>query len=317
MKYLPLGLSILSLVLVLAYIQYDQQKEPAAYQNPSQHVAFYNVDNPPAGEYAGYLNAVSLELPKELSFAGERVPLEIPDVRERLDREMHINTYWHSSTIFLIKHAHRWLPQIEKILKENGVPDDFKYLTAIEGGFINQVSPANAVGFWQIKKDAGKENGLEITREVDERYDPLKSTEAACKYLKKAYEKFGNWTNAAASYNRGMAGLQRAIDDQKVDSYYDLMLNEQTSRYVFRILAIKEIIEHPAKYGFDIDKHHLYNQEKLRYVEVDKDIDDLVEFAKEQGINYKLLKRHNPWLREDHLDVNRKKSYKIAIPVNP
>lgn len=312
MKYLPLGISLIALAIVLGYIRSNQtSKQQAVIAN---EMAVY--DNPPAGEYAGYLNAVSLELPEELYFAGERVPLELPDVRERLDRELHINTYWHSSTIFLIKQANRWLPQIEKILEENGVPDDFKYLTAIEGGFANAVSPANAVGFWQIREGAGKENGLEIRREVDERYDPLKSTVAAAKYLKKAYNKFGSWTNAAASYNRGMAGLQRALDDQQVESYYDLLLNEETSRYVFRILAIKEIIERPEKYGFNIDKQHLYDQESLRYVEVNEDIDDLVKFSKDQGINYKLLKRHNPWLRRDKLDVD-KKSYRIAIPVNP
>lgn len=316
MKYLPLGISLISLAVILGYIRSNEDKKLQQESAQVSQMAFYNVDNPPAGEYAGYLNAVSLELPEELYFAGERVPLEMPDVRERLDRELHINTYWHSSTIFLIKQANRWLPQIEKILEENGVPDDFKYLTAIEGGFANQISPANAVGFWQIREGAGKENGLEITREVDERYDPLKSTVAAAKYLKKAYDKFGNWTSAAASYNRGMAGLQRALDDQKVDSYYDLLLNEETSRYVFRILAIKEIIERPEKYGFNIDKKHLYDQETLRYVEVNEDIDDLVKFSQDQGINYKLLKRHNPWLRRDKLDVD-KKTYRIAIPVNP
>jgi hypothetical protein len=200
------------------------------------------------------------------------------------------------------------------ISKPYSFPQDFKYLTAIESGFVNAVSPKRAVGFWQILSASGKEYGLEITKQVDERYDPLKSTEAACKYLKKAYDKFGNWTSAAASYNRGMAGLQRALNDQEVDSYYDLLLNDETSRYVFRILAAKEIIEHPEKYGFDINREHLYNPEPLRYVEVSEDIDDLVVFAKEQGINYKLLKRHNPWLRRDHLKVSRNKSYRIAIP---
>lgn len=321
MKYFPHFISSMALVIILGYIQFDQNKEEVEattdeHEAINAQVPYYRVDNPPEGEYAGYLNAVSLELPEELYFAGERVPLEIPDVRERLDRELHINTYWHSSTIFLIKRAHRWLPQMEVILREHGIPDDFKYLTAIEGGFVNGVSPKNAVGFWQILKSSGKENGLEITRSVDERYDPLKSTEAACKYLKKAHRKFNNWTNAAASYNRGMRGLQRALDNQQVDSYYDLLLNSETSRYVFRILAIKEIIEHPAKYGFNIDKGHLYEQEKLRYVEVDKNINDLVKFAKDQGINYKLLKRHNPWLRDDQLDVGRNKTYRIAIPVD-
>lgn len=313
MKYLPHVLSVLSLAVVSIYIGKQESEKPEEEKNVVP-ATYYNLDHPPAGEYGGYLNAVSLELPKELYFAGERVPLEIPDVRERLDRELHINTYWHSSTIFLIKKAHRWIPQIEKILKENNIPDDFKYLTAIEGGFTNAVSPANAVGFWQFKKAAGKENGLEIRKTVDERYDPILSTKAACEYLKKSHNKFGNWTNAAASYNRGMGGLQRALDNQKVNSYYDLLLNEETSRYVFRILAIKEIIEHPKKYGFDIDDDHLYDQEEIRYVEVENNINDLVLFAQEQGINYKLLKRHNPWLREKKLDVRSNKVYRIAIP---
>jgi hypothetical protein len=317
MKYFPHAISLLALFIILGYIKHKESTPETIVTRDAVQASAgsYPVANPQTGEYTGYLNAVSLELPSQLSFAGERVPLELPDVAERLDRELHINTYWHSSTIFLMKQAHRWLPQIEEILKENGVPDDFKYLTAIESGFANQVSPANAVGFWQILSTSGKEFGLEITKEVDERYDPLKSTEAACKYLKKAYAKFGNWTDAAASYNRGMAGLQRAMDDQKVDSYYDLLLNDETSRYVFRILAIKEIIEHPAKYGFDINQEHLYKQEPLLFVEVTEDIDDLVAFSKEQGINYKLLKRHNPWLREDRLKVKKDKTYQIAIPV--
>lgn len=313
MKFFPHAMSVLALVVVLGYI-YHNEKEVKT--EAAQKVGFYQIDNPPAGEYAGYLNAVTLDIPEKLTFAGEEVPLDIPDVRERLDRELHINTYWHSSTIFLIKQAHRWMPQIEEILRENGIPEDFKYLTAIESGFVNVVSPKKAVGFWQILSTSGKENGLEITKYVDERYDPLKSTEAACKYLKKSYEKFGSWTNAAASYNRGRSGLSRALDNQKVESYYDLLLNDETSRYVFRILAAKEIIEHPEKYGFDIDAEHLYNQEHMRYVEVNEDIDDLVQFAQDQGINYKLLKRHNPWLRRQELKVKSNKSYQIAIPQN-
>ena len=306
-------MSVLALIVILGYIQYNESRSAASLTDNSK---YYKRDNPPGGAASPYLNAVSLDLPEEMTFAGETVPLEIPDVRERLDRELHINTYWHSSTIFLIKRANRWIPQIEQILKENGIPEDFKYLTAIESGFDNVVSPKNAVGFWQILSTSGKENGLEINKYVDERYDPIKSTEAACKYLKKAYEKFGSWTSAAASYNRGMRGLQNAMDDQEIDSYYDLLLNEETSRYVFRILAAKEIIEHPEKYGFEINQDHLYGPENIRLVEVDEDIDDLVSFAKEQGINYKLLKRHNPWLRRDQLKVQSNKTYHIAIPDN-
>jgi hypothetical protein len=213
-----------------------------------------------------------------------------------------------------MKRANRWLPQIEKILKEHNIPEDFKYLPLIESGLMNDVSPKDAVGFWQILKSAGKENGLEITNDVDERYDPLKATEAACRYLKTAYKKFGNWTVVAASYNRGMGGMERALENQKVESYYDLFLNDETSRYVFRIIACKEIIENPARYGFKINPKHLYAPEEVKYIEVRESIKDLVDFAKKNGTNYKLLKRHNPWLREDELSVRKGKVYRIAIP---
>lgn len=262
----------------------------------------------------GPLPAISYDLPAQLNFAGEPVPLDRSDLREQIDKELQINIYFHSNTIFLIKRANEWLPQFEPILKRNGIPDDFKYLPLIESGLLNAVSPANAVGFWQIVKSAGKENGLEISREVDQRYDPIKAAEAACRYFKKAYDRFGNWTLVAASYNRGMSGLDRAIQRQKVDSYYDLFLNEETSRYVFRILAIKEIIENPKRYGFKINPQHLYQQDSLRYIEVTETIPDLVEFALEQGSNYKLLKRHNPWLRDDRLTVRRNETYTIALP---
>jgi hypothetical protein len=155
---------------------------------------------------------------------------------------------------------------------------------------------------------------LEITDEVDERYDPLKATEAACKYLNQAYRKFGNWTLVAASYNRGMGGIERAIENQEVKSYYDLFLNEETSRYVFRLLAIKEIVENPLRYGFKINPKHLFQEEPLKYVEVNETIKDLVTFARQHNTNYKLIKRHNPWLRDDKLTVKKNKQYQIAIP---
>jgi hypothetical protein len=263
---------------------------------------------------ASFENATSFDLPDTMYFAGELVPLHLPDVHERLDREMHINTYWHTNTIFLIKRSHRWMPRMSEILAEVGVPDDFKYLAAIESNFLNDTSGKGAVGFWQIVKTTGREFGLEITNEVDERYDPIKSTYAAAKYLKKAYGKFDNWTLVAASYNRGRSGIGRALEHQSVGNYYDLLLNEETSRYVFRILAAKEIISNPGKYGFEIDDEHLYNPEPVEYVEVSSSIKDLVSWSREQGINYKLLKRHNPWLRRDKLTVARGKIYQIAIP---
>lgn len=263
-----------------------------------------------------WMPARALDVPRSMSFAGEEVPLNIPDVYERFDRELHINSYMHNSTIFIMKRAGRWLPQIESILKANGIPDDFKYQAAIESALLNDISPRGAVGFWQIMEPAGKELGLEIRDEVDERYDPLKATEAACKYLKKAHDKFGNWTLAAASYDRGMAGLERALENQKVKTYYDLFLNDETARYVFRLLAMKEIMEHPAKYGFNIGEKYLYKPEPVRYVEVNETVKDLVDFSIAQGTSYKLLKRLNPWLREERLTVRKNRSYKIALPAS-
>lgn len=303
-------ISIAALVVLFAYIIFNELRQGQRPQRISDEgvaeMRFTMAESPSP--------AVSLNVPDALTFAGEPVPLNIPDVYERLDKELQINTYFHSNTIFLIKRANRWLPQIEKILQANDVPVDFKYLPLIESNLLNDISPKNAVGYWQILKAAGKENGLEINNEVDERYDPLKATEAACRYLNTAYRKFGNWTLVAASYNRGMAGMQRALDNQEVDTYYDLYLNEETSRYVFRILAIKEIVENPQKYGFRVNPKHLYQEEPLRYVEVDETIKDLVTFAKHHDTNYKLIKRYNPWLRDDKLTIRKGNQYRIAIP---
>jgi hypothetical protein len=304
-------LSICSIVLLFGYISYKEWTPKASKDKISDNGV---VEVRFEGETDQRLPAISFSVPKQISFADEPVPLDIPDVHERLDKELQINCYLHSNTIFLIKRANRWLPQMQEILERHGIPEDFKYLPLIESNLMNVMSHREAVGYWQILKDSGKELDLEITDEVDERYDPLKATEAACKYLKKAYKKFGNWTLAAASYNRGMGGLERAIENQSLDSYYDLFLNDETSRYVFRILAIKEIAENPLRYGFHIEPDHLYQQEPLKYIEVNETIKDLVSFAKAQGTNYKLLKRHNPWLRDDRLTVKKGKTYRIAIP---
>lgn len=314
MKDLSLFISTATLVILLGYITY-REKTTVEKSDAISDVETANPDVAEEEEDSGHpLPAMSLDLPTDVSFAGEPVPLDIPDVHERFDKELQINTYLHSSTLFLMKRANRWLPQIDSILRQNGIPEDFKYLPLIESALINDVSPKNAVGFWQILKTSGKELGLEITKEVDERYDPLKSTKAACKYLKRAYAKFGNWTMVAASYNRGMGGMERAIENQKVKAYYDLFLNDETSRYVFRILAIKEIYENPEKYGFLLKPEHLYEEEQLRKVEVTQSIKSLVDFANAQGINYKLIKRYNPWLREESLTIKKGKSYFIAIP---
>jgi membrane-bound lytic murein transglycosylase D len=301
-------LAPLSIGLLLIYVLFDQSN-----RMKSQTVETSLVPVPTQESEQPFL-AVSYDLPTKISFAGEEAPLQLPDVMERLDRELQVNIYLQSSTLFLLKRANRWLPRITEILKANNIPEDFKYLPLIESGLVNDVSPKQAVGYWQIREPAGKELGMEITKEVDERYDPIKSTEAACKYLKTSYSKLGNWTLVAASYNRGVAGIRSDLEDQKVDDYYDAYLNTETSRYVFRILAIKEIFENPAKYGFKINKDHFYEPEPLKVIEVTENIPDLVVFSKNNGSNYKILKRHNPWLRQSKLSVKKGKTYQISLP---
>ncbi len=270
--------------------------------------------------YQRYFNnhykVFSLNLPAEATFAGERVPLEKIDVRERFDRELLVNTYWQSQTLLFHKRANRWFPTIEAILAEEGVPDDFKYLALIESGLANVVSPAGATGYWQILKETGKELGLEINSEVDERYHVEKSTRAACIYFKQAYAKFGSWTSAAASYNMGMHGLQKQKNRQLVGDYYDLLLVDETSRYVFRILAAKEIISKPAQFGFHFRPSDLYPAYEVREIGVDRGIKDLASFAQENGTNYKVLKILNPWLRENYLANPYQKNYAIKLPAN-
>ncbi|RXR29115.1 lytic transglycosylase domain-containing protein [Flavobacterium piscinae] len=255
-----------------------------------------------------------VSLPLEIDFSGEKTPLHIADVRERLDREMVINTNLHSSTTLILKRANRAFPVIEPILKKYGVPDDFKYLAVIESGLANVVSPAGARGVWQFMPQTAKEQGMEVNDYVDERYHLEKSTEAACRYLLEAKNKFGNWTLAAASYNAGMGGINKQLTNQQVSDYYDVLLTEETSRYVFRILALKEIMLNPAKYGFEIPNEQLYHPIEVKKIEVDSTITDLATFAKDQGINYKILKLHNPWLRDKKLENKSKKVYTLEIP---
>ncbi|MGL2963276.1 lytic transglycosylase domain-containing protein [Flavobacterium sp. RSB2_4_14] len=252
--------------------------------------------------------------PSAVDFAGESAPLKITDVKERLDRELLINTNLHSTTTLILKRANRVFPIIEPILQKYNVPDDFKYLAVIESGLTNAVSSAGARGVWQFMPDTAKEKGMEVNEIVDERYHLEKSTEAACKYLLAAKEKFGSWTLAAASYNGGMSGISKRIEEQKVTNYYDLGLTEETSRYVFRILALKEIMKQPAKYGFSVFSSDLYPSIPTKKIEVDSTINDLTSFAISQGINYKILKIHNPWLRDKKLLNPTKKKYEIEIP---
>lgn len=254
--------------------------------------------------------------PTAVDFAGESAPLQISDVRERLDRELLVNANLDATTVLIIRRANRYFPIIEPILKQYGVPDDFKYLAVIESGLLNVTSPSGAKGFWQFMPDTAKEKGMEVNELVDERYHLEKSTEAACKYLLAAKAKFGSWTMAAASYNGGMSGLSKKIEEQKVSNYYDLGLTDETSRYVFRILALKEIMKQPALYGFSIYPTELYPPIPTKNVEVDSTINDLTGFAISQGINYKILKIHNPWLRDKKLLNPGKKKYEIKIPLS-
>ena len=259
-------------------------------------------------------NVYALPIPDGLNFAGEPVPVQNPDIKERMDRELLVNTYWQSNSLLLFKRANKYFPIIEPILAAEGVPDDFKYLAVIESGLTQAVSPARATGFWQILKTTGKEYGLEVNENVDERYHIEKATRAACVYLKKSKERFGSWTAAAAAYNAGNAGVSRRMKSQNVETYYDLLLGEETGRYVFRIIALKEILSHPGEYGFNYNKQDLYDHVPTYKVSVDTAVTDFVAFSERFGINYKILKLHNPWLREPHLNNGSKKQYFIEIP---
>ena len=257
----------------------------------------------------------AVPIPKNIDFAGEKPPLNDPEVLERLDREMHVNTYWQSNSLLMFKRANRYFPMIEATIKKNGVPNDFKYLALIESGLTNVVSPSGAAGFWQFMKGTGQEYGLEVSTEVDERYHVQKSTEAACKYLLDAKAKFGNWTLAAASYNMGMNGLENQMERQKVTDYYDILLNSETSRYVFRLMALKAIMENPTTYGFHFREKDLYEPLKEKVVVLDSSVEHFADFAQAYGITYKTLKYHNPWLRQNYLTVNGSKQYEIVLPV--
>lgn len=262
----------------------------------------------------GFQKIFSPPIPEKLDFAGENVPLENFEVFERIDREFLVNTYWHSFTLLAIKRANRWFPLIEPILKRNNIPEDFKYVAVIESGLYNAVSPSGAIGFWQIMESVGKKYGLEINDEVDERYDVEKSTETACNYLKESYSIFKNWTLSAASFNMGMNGVEKQLDKQKTNNYYNLVLSEETSRYIARIIVLKEILKDPKKYGFYLSPDQLYKPLKSHNVEVSDNISNIADFAVKNGINYKTIKFYNPWLRENTLANKNHKIYAIKIP---
>lgn len=265
-------------------------------------------------EFETYYKIYSVAIPDRLVFAGEPVPFSDFDIQERFDREILTNVYWQSQTLLMIKRAHKFFPTIEPILAKNGIPDDMKYIVLAESGLQNLVSPAGAAGYWQMLDGTAKNYGLEITPEVDERYHLEKSTEAACKYFKEAYTVFNSWALVAASYNMGIDGVRKQLQQQGVANYYDLFLNTETSRYVFRSLALKAIMEHPKKHGFHVLESHTYQPIKTIKVRVNQSIPDLAKYSLANGCNYKVLKLINPWLRNKALTIAPGKTYFIELP---
>lgn len=283
-----------------------------AFRDPDPGEASVEVKDNGKLEYKWY----SPELPKKLDFAGEPVPLNRWEVRERLDRDMIVNYYAHGGTIYMLKNVTRYFPFIEARLSANGIPDDFKYVCVAESSLQPQVtSPAGAASLWQFMKDTGIRYGLEINDNVDERYNIAKATDAACAYFKDAYKKLGSWTAAAASYNCGQAGYARQVDFQGGNTYYDMVFPEETNRYIFRILSLKTILSQPKVWGFMLDSDDVYKPVKTKTVLVTASIDNLSDFAKQNGSSYKMLKLLNPWLRSHSLPVKSGKAYEIEFPV--
>lgn len=291
------GLVVTMVFCVVLFISYSSTHEEAVVEKEAHNLP--QVVKPP-------------KLKPVLTFAGEKIPVNI-DTRERLDREFLVNSYYHSSTVIAMKNAARYFPIIEKILKEEGVPTDFKYLSVAESNLSNVISSAGAKGFWQFMKGASSDYGLEVNGEVDERYHLEKSTRAAAAYLKDLKQQFGSWINAAAAYNMGPGGLRANMKEQGENSFFDLNLNSETSRYVFRLVAIKEIMEAPEAYGFYLDKEDQYDPWSTTLVEVNSSIPDLGKFARDHGVTYRILKYYNPWLLDSKLTVV-KNTYYIKIP---
>lgn len=274
--------------------------EPGGHESPRSEVP-YLVTSP--------------RVPSQVTFAGQVIDLTPADRRERMDRELTGLTYTHGNTMLMIKRANRYFPLIEPILAMNGIPDDFKYLMTIESDLnILARSPSGAAGLWQILETTGKEYGLEVNRNVDERYHVIKSTEAACRYFKKAYAKYGDWMTVAASYNAGQGRISTELEKQGAGQAMDLWLNQETSRYMFRILAIKELFADPKRYGFLLKRENLYPVVSSEVVVVDSGISDLAAFARQNGVTYAWIKEANPWLKERSLENKSRKTYLLNIP---
>ncbi|SDE65303.1 Transglycosylase SLT domain-containing protein [Pricia antarctica] len=312
MKILKNGLLFLGLFFVVSTLIYAVQGDSEEGNNV--RIPTDATDSILEKNVAQGYRISAIDIPEDLNFAGESVPQNDPEVMERIDREFLVNTYWQSNAVLLIKRANMYFPIIEPILAKNGIPDDFKYLAVAESGLQNVVSHAGATGFWQIMKPTAQQYGLEVNDNVDERYHLEKSTQVACEYLKNYKKKYGTWTLTAASYNAGTGAIDKYMGIQQVTNYYDLLLGQETGRYVFRIMAIKEILSHPEKYGFDVKEEDLYTAVPTFKVDLDQPVLSFADFAQKYEINYKILKRHNPWLREAHLNNSSRKKYSIEIP---
>jgi membrane-bound lytic murein transglycosylase D len=274
-----------------------------------------NNEEAPAGVSPSQQPIPAVDRNKTYAFAGEALPLENFDVLERLERELLVNAFFHSNTILAIKTANRYFPLIEEILKEEGVPDDLKYLAVAESGLRQATSSAEARGIWQFMKETGIQYGLEVNDEVDERFHVEKSTRAACAFFKYLKGRFGSWTLAAAAYNMGGSALSKALAEQRAQTFFELNVNEETSRYIFRVVALKEVLSDPEGYGFSIPKEQLYAPlSSYKTVEVGGPVESLGDFAREHKTDYRTLKLYNPWLRDHKLVNKAKKTYEIRIP---
>ncbi len=308
MLFFVLGMVTLSAVLlVTAYAKPDSLEVPLStttlQENAPDQTEVQDVSAPP--------------MPDAVDFAGEALPMDNFDAIERFDRELIANTFRHSATFVYIKRANRYFPIIEPILKAQGMPDDLKYLAVAESGLDNAVSPAGARGFWQFMPKTAQARGLEVNSEIDERYHLEKSTIAACAYLREAHNDLGSWMLAAASYNMGKGGLKKRLREQKGENYFDLNLNSETSRYLLRIMALKEIMQHPETYGFSLSEKDLYAPfPPHKVITVNGSVGSWADFAAQHNTTYRMLKVYNPWLRSTSLTNKYKKTYKVYVPVS-
>ena len=304
------GIGMALILSVFMFTSFEKQSGDRVEEVQAQEETQSGVTN--ESKLPQVITSVNLE--KMYSFAGEPVPADNFDAMERLDRELSVNSYWHSSTLLNLKASHRFFPVIEPILAAHGVPDDLKYIAVIESNLRNVTSPAGAKGIWQFMRPTGQAYGLEINSDIDERYHLEKATEAACRYLKDYYEDFGSWTLAAAAYNMGGPRVRKLLAEQKASSYYDLNLGSETSRYVFRIIAMKEIMKDPVSYGFYVQESDLYQPLEFSLVEVDSSVGSWGDFALHHGTSYRMLKVFNPWLTDSDLYNRSGKTYEVKIP---